>query len=345
VRTAIRRGVAAGLAAATVGFATAPIHAAQSSEAFCRDVTVSVGLLGLESMFGQLCVPQTPTNTVLVLVPGGTYTNTYWDLPSSAGLHSFRTSMNNAGYATLAIDRLGTGRSSKPLSATVTAITQAAAIHQVIGQLRAGRLGTRFGKVIIGGHSIGSAVTLIEAATYRDVNGVLLTGISHYPDLVDTAANVLTALIPAPLDPNLVRRGLDPGYLTTRVGARERAFHWPGAPPPAVMNWDEATKDAFSALEVVDGLGVAVLTPESLLINAPTLIVLSSGDEIFCGPLATNCSSSEALRAQEAPHFTAAAQLETKIFPGGYGHCFNFAPNAREFPPVVADWADRKVGR
>jgi pimeloyl-ACP methyl ester carboxylesterase len=344
VRTAIRRAIATGVAAVAVGFVTAPIHA-QPSAASCRDVRVPVGLLGLDTMFGRLCVPQTATRTVLLLVPGGTYTNGYWDLPSSLGLHSFRAGMNNAGYATLAIDRLGTGRSSKPLSATVTAITQAAAIHQVIGRVRSGGLGTRFDKVVIGGHSLGSAITLIEAATYRDVDGVVLTGISHTPDIVDTTTNVLAGLIPAPLDPRLASRGLDAGYLTTRVGARERAFHWPGIPTPAVLNFDESTKDVFSSLEVVDGLGIAVLTPESLLVNAPTLIVLSSGDEIFCGPLATDCSSSEALRAQEAPHFTAAAQLEAKIFPGGYGHDINYAPNAGEFSSMVTDWANRKVGR
>lgn len=344
MRTAIRRAITVGLTALAVGYSTAPISA-QSSQPSCRDVTVPVGLLGLDTIFGRLCVPETPTRTVLLLVPGGSYTNAYWDLPSSLGLHSFRASMNGAGYATLAIDRLGTGRSSRPLSATVTTLTEAATIHQVIGRLRAGGLGPRFDKVVIGGHSLSSAISLVEAATYHDVDGVLLTGFAHHIDLVDTTTNLLAALIPAPLDPVLAGRGLDVGYVTTRVGTRRLAFHSPGNPTQTVIDYDEATKDVFSGAEAADGIGIAAVLPYSVLINAPTLIVLSSGDEIFCSPLATDCSSSEAFRAQEAPYFSAAAQLEALLFPGGYGHSFTFAPNASEFPTIVAQWANRKVGR
>jgi hypothetical protein len=46
-----------------------------------------------------------------------------------------------AGFATLPIDRLGTGASSHPPVADVTATSGSFALHQVIQQLRAGRAG------------------------------------------------------------------------------------------------------------------------------------------------------------------------------------------------------------
>jgi pimeloyl-ACP methyl ester carboxylesterase len=92
--------------------------------------------------------------------------------------------MNNAGYATVTLDLIGTGQSSKPLSATVTETGQAAAVHQVIQALRSGHLGGEsFDTVVMGGHSLGSTVVLWEAASYHDANTVFLTGFSHYPVL------------------------------------------------------------------------------------------------------------------------------------------------------------------
>jgi hypothetical protein len=47
--------------------------------------------------------------------------------------------MARHGYATFAVDRLGTGQSSKPPSVTLLSSVEAASIHQIVGHLRAGR--------------------------------------------------------------------------------------------------------------------------------------------------------------------------------------------------------------
>lgn len=67
----------------------------------------------------------------------------------------------SVAYATLAVDRLGAGHSSTPPSALLTAITQANAVRQVIQTLR-----PRFSRIVLGGHSLGSAIAVVEAATY-----------------------------------------------------------------------------------------------------------------------------------------------------------------------------------
>lgn len=336
--------IALALAVLVAGNPPAPAPA-RAGGVVCHDVNVAVTVLLLpQTMFGRLCEPATPSRTVLVLVPGATYTGDYWDLPAQLGLYSFRAGMNNDGYATLVVDRLGSGRSSHPLSATLTALVQADAVHQVIQRLRAGTLGSGYDKVIVGGHSLGGGIAVLEAATFQDVDGVLMAAISHHFDAVATA-NLFLTMHPAMLDPQLMLRGYDPGYLTTEAGTRAEDFHAPGIPTIPAINHDESTKDVFSPTEAVDALGVGILTPYSALVTVPVLMAVGSNDELMCGPLppAADCTSAGTVRAQEVPYFSPAAQLEVFQQPG-YGHSFNYAPNANLFQQVVTDWANRKVG-
>jgi pimeloyl-ACP methyl ester carboxylesterase len=281
---------------------------------------------------------------VVVLIPGGTYTGDYWDLPADAGLYSFRAGMNDDGYATMVVDRLGTGRSSRQRSATLTALVQADAVHQVVKGLRAGTFGPGYDKVVIGGHSLGGAVAMLEAATYRDVDGVLIASISHHLDAVDTVADLFLNLRPATTDPLL--RGHDPGFVTTRPGSRAQAFHHPARPTPRAIAHDESTKDVFALTEAADAIGLGILTPYSALVNVPVLLTDSRSAELRCGslPLAADGSSAAAFRAQEAPYFSPKARLETYLLPGDYGHSFNYAPNAADFQHAVTDWANRMIG-
>ena len=148
-----------------------------------------------QTVSGTLCAPP-DANTVQVLVPGGFYNRGYWDISVTPERRSFRRAMNNAGYATLAVDRLGTGRSSKPPSLLLTALTQADAVHQVIQSLRTGGQGPRYGRVIVGGHSLGSAISIIEAAVYRDVDGVLVTSMAHHLNLLGLVP-IFATFVPA----------------------------------------------------------------------------------------------------------------------------------------------------
>jgi pimeloyl-ACP methyl ester carboxylesterase len=298
----------------------------------CQDLRVPVTLAGTpQTMYGRLCVPD-GAKTVQVLIPGGTYNSSYWDIAYGGGNRSYRLGMNKAGIATLAVDRLGTGQSSKPLSVLVTATAQATAVHQVIQTLR-----PRFAKVIVGGHSIGSAMALIEAGLHHDVDGVLVTGLTHKLNVV-TVAPVLANMIPAPLDPQLASRGLDLGYLTTRAGTRYSAFHEPGANVAGAIAEDESTKDVFAATEAVDTLLLTnVVIPFTKLITVPVLMV-EGNDRHYCGPpLGMDCATADALRVAELPYFSASARLSTFIL-DGYGHAINYAPNASVFHQAIATW-------
>lgn len=345
-RATTRRAVATGLAALVTGALLSPAPA--TADATCQHLDIPVSLAGQqETVYGQFCQPGRPASTVLVLVPGATYTSAYWDLPAELGLVSFRAGMNGLGYATLAIDRLGTGRSSKPLSALLTTFTQADVLHQLVGKLRAGEIGPAYQKVIVGGHSLGAAVSIVEAATYHDADAVLAAGIAHQVDPVDSAVDLLAALSPAALDPLLSSRNYDLGYLTTSPGTRTRAFHRPAQPTAAVVAFEESTKDAFATTEAADAIGVAALSPYSLLIDVPVLHALGGRDELYCAPpllVGIDCTSAATVHRDEALYYSPAARLRTYLLPGDYGHSFNFAPNADAFYRTVADWADEMVG-
>jgi pimeloyl-ACP methyl ester carboxylesterase len=315
----------------TAGACLTPIPA--NAAVTCEDVRVPVGVLGTsQSMYGRLCTP-TGATTVQVLIPGGTYNSSYWDIGYEPETRSYRLAMNRAGYATLAVDRLGTGRSSKPLSATVTATAQANAVHQVIKTLK-----PRFSKVIVGGHSIGSAMALIEAGLHHDVDGVLVTGLTHRMNFV-TVVPVLANMIPAPLDQKFFLRTLDVGYLTTSPDTRHRAFHTPGPYVPGAIAWDESNKDVFAATEAVDTILLTnVVIPFTRLIDVPVMMVVGN-DTHFCGqPLGSDCSSAEALRRSEEPYFQERAELSTFVL-NGYGHSINYAPNAPDYHNAVINWA------
>ncbi|MFD4670771.1 alpha/beta hydrolase [Lentzea sp. NPDC058450] len=322
------------LCAAVLLAALIPVPTPASAQTSCEDVytPVQFGLIR-QTMYGRLCVPQ-GAKTLQVLVPGGTYTSGYWDIPVDGDKRSVTRAMNGAGIATMAVDRIGSGKSTKPLSILVDVPNQAQAVHQVIEKLR-----PRFTKVIVGGHSIGSAIAMAEAGTYKDVDGVLVTGMTHQWDYV-RAVPALTNLIPAPLDLKLGLRGLDVGYLTTVAGSRYRMFHAPGPEVAAVTAWDEANKDVVSAGEfVTTALMSNLVLPVSAAIDVPVMTMQTSAD-YFCGtpPLGADCSSAPALVRSEKPFYPSAPRLDGYVV-NGYGHVFNFdTKSADAYHAALVAW-------
>ncbi|MCP3802379.1 alpha/beta hydrolase [Allokutzneria sp. A3M-2-11 16] len=330
------------IVAACLASLLSPVPAAARGEPVCQefDQTVPV-LLGQSRVRGTLCVPGS-TKTVVVMVAGSTYNGTYWDFPYQPEKYNFRRAMNAAGHATVVVDRLGTGGSSVPLGAQLTTFVQAGAVHEVIQSLRAGRIGGRaFGRVILAGHSLGSTVVILESATYRDVDGVVVTGLTHHLNLV-TAVKVVASMYPAALDPQLRGRNHDPTYLTTQPGKRKELFHDPGQVDPGVVAVDERTKDVFAATEAADAVGVAVVLPYSARITAPVLLVLGGSDPLLCGLAATNCTSAQTVLASERPYYAGSPCVSAYLQPGA-GHDVNLHPLAPQYQQRVRTWVDQVV--
>lgn len=339
VRTPLR-SIAASAAAILLCLTPSTAHAEDTAPGRCVSVAIPVPL---GEMAGSLCTPTArATDTVMVLIAGSNYNATYWDFPYAPETYSFRRAMNAAGIATLVVDRLGNGASTRPPSTQVTATVSARALHDIVGSLRAGLAGAPpFGKVITGGHSLSSGIDVLEATTYQDVDGVLLTGFSHALN-VSEVLGVISTYHQAAEDPRFAGRGYDAGYLATRPGTRAASFFAPETADPEVLAVDEANTEVFSPTEYPDGL-TSTLPPMTNFIDVPVLVVNGSLDRLSCGPAYAVCADAETLRATEAPFFGPAARLRTFVLPGS-GHSVNLARNTAEYRAAVVDWV-RSIGQ
>ncbi|WP_143664556.1 alpha/beta hydrolase, partial [Streptomyces sp. NRRL B-24572] len=106
------------------------------------------------------------------------------------------------GHASVTIDRLGYGSSDIPDGFASCSGAHADIAHQVVGQLRAGTytMGARqtpyrFGKVFLAGHSSGALVAETVAASFGDVDGLILTGWAAVGVTGETNRRFLAALL------------------------------------------------------------------------------------------------------------------------------------------------------
>ncbi|HSW65554.1 MAG TPA: alpha/beta fold hydrolase [Bacillota bacterium] len=268
-----------------------------------------------------------------VLTHGSTYTASYWNWPQNPELYSYTDKTLAAGRATVAYDRIGNGKSTRPLLSTeITMASDAYVLHQLVQGLRL--LG--YNQVNSISHSYGSGVGLAEAAAYQDVNRIVLTGYLH------RASNpaVTAGNYPANQDAKFQGLGLDDGYLTSRPGVRGSSFHSPSS-DPAVVAYDELQKDLVSRTGLLDFLGqrgVAAASNVSNKIKVPVLVVNGQQDAIFCyDPANFDCTNAAAVTANEAPFYTAAQSFKVVTVPSS-GHDLTLHPSANDSFNTIDQW-------
>ncbi|MCL2585226.1 MAG: alpha/beta hydrolase [Streptosporangiales bacterium] len=339
-RHAVRLAVFLMILLGTAGAARAQ---AASAGTPCRAVSVPVTVAGgiPETIRGQLCLPAGAT-TVQVLIPGATCSVGYWDFPYEPDRYSYVDALASAGYATLDINTLGVGDSSRPPSALVAIESDASAVHQVIQAARNGAFGPHFPRVIAVGHSMGTAVAWHEAAVYHDIDGLIATGNVHLPS-VTGASQGLADLYPADLDPRFAPDHLDPRYLTTRPGTRGPLFYNEADADPTVIALDERTKDVATYLYAGTYFAEDA-DADTARISVPVLLADGQDDHLMCtGVAVTDCSSSSALLASEAPYYTGTGCLSAYVLPSA-GHDLNLSLNARSFFAEAVRWSDTWIG-
>lgn len=303
------------------------------------DVNVSPDDPTVYSVFGELCSRGSiHQKTIQIALHGATYSHLYWDWPFQPETYSYVRRATAEGYAVLNLDRIGIGQSDRPPAADVTIGANAWVVHQIVQALRGGDLVVpSFGRieaerVVLVGHSLGSVISIQEAATYGDVDGVVLTGVSH---TVTPALNeVFAVLYPANLDPRFP--GVPDGYLTTLPGTRD-VFYYPPSRDPLVLAIDEATKETVTAAELDTAFPGLFLSPG---IHVPVLVIVGDHDRAFCGE--PTCSASGSLAA-EANFFSPDACVETAAIAGA-GHDLNLHFQAPVAYDVVLEWMNRRVG-
>jgi pimeloyl-ACP methyl ester carboxylesterase len=327
------------IATTCIGLVASPQSAHAAS---CEQVKVPVALLPGQPknkvISGTHCTPSSPSivRSVDVLVPGGTYDSLYWDFPFNDGQYSYVKRTLAANRATFSMDRIGSGDSSKPLSAAVTFQSEAYTMHQVIQWLKASR---NYADVTSIGHSVGSVVAIHEAAVYNDVDRLVVTGFLHSPSF-KVITTLGTGFQPAALDPQFAGMGLDPGYVTTIPGQREKAFYSSSA-DRAVIAYDDSHKAIISATSlagvVAHGLAPALLN-NSQNVTVPVLTIAGDQD-ILCGPplIGVDCSSSETMKAYEKNFYSRAASLTASVVPDT-GHNLPLHPSADTSFNTINQW-------
>lgn len=329
--------------AATVLTAT-PTAAAEGPRATtairCSPFTAKVPLTPAaradQRIAGTLCEPRgRRATTAQLLLHGGTYDHTYWTIRGNARGPSYAEAAARAGHAALAVDRLGTGRSSAPHSSRFTEQTHERVVLDMARLLR--ERGHR--KVVLVGNSFGATLARMVAVHHpRAVDGLILTGEGAPPD--EAAFEAMGPLYgTAARQPLLARRGLDDGYLALAPGGKAAWFYDHTTADPRVVLHDELNPEP-DVYPADPGYGDIALNRR---ITVPVLVVVGQNDRLICGASGSDCSGSAALRADAAPLYGPKAELEAIAVPRT-GHVLNLHRTTDQWYGRAQDWVGRRVG-
>lgn len=315
--------------------------AAGASPTVCeeRDVVVTVTARSYR-VHGLLCSrPTRLKNTVQVVMAGATEGGLlYWDFPHADDAeqalqhaYSYVEHITDLGYASFTIDRIGTGDSDRPPAQDVTIQSNADVLHQLVAMLRDGTLG-RFRNVVAVGRSLSGPVAFVEAATYRDLDGIVIQSFRHHQE--PPFAQFAATLVPAQLVPHLA--DTPAGYLTTRAGTRAGFFFTANADPRVVAH-EEANRDTITGGEVATFFPSFDVS-RSIDPGVPVLSVVGELDPLFCTP---GCPrSGEEVQSWPSPACFRSVVIE------GVGHDMNLEPGSSDVVfPVMTDWFDERFGR
>jgi pimeloyl-ACP methyl ester carboxylesterase len=301
------------------------------------NIPVTVTDLGTQTVAGWLAVPDQPhDNSLQLLVHGNSYSHLYWDFPYKPEIYSYVEFALAAGAATLAIDQLGVGESSRPPGDRVTCHALAEAVHGVVQAAKGdGLAGHRFERVALVGHSGGSLTSGLEAATYQDVDAVVLTGMlgPNVSGITDNDPRIAGAFVPAASDPVLAGKpGLeDPSYLTLLPEVRVPLFYRQPPAEPELIALDESLKEIMTTGQSAT-LGTAAEACGQ--IRCPTLVVNGRYDRFFYDPATEDDISANIALAQAA----AADNYTFVPLFDDMGHNLNQHPGAPEVYWAIQQW-------
>jgi pimeloyl-ACP methyl ester carboxylesterase len=227
-----------------------------------------------------LTVPDTLRRPELqVVVHGSGCDHRAFDFPVEPGHYSYVAWAKDHGIATLNLDRIGCGQSTRPPGAETTIEAQASTLHQIIDAAKAGFAGAPpFERIVLVGASLGSVVSGTEAATYGDVDAVVLQ--SYMP--VDGDPEVGDELFDLGFQPALERlpqlRGLiDDGYLATRQLDMGWLYRMENA-DPAMMAIEETISGTTTRAELAGAVSAGPAIRGSAL---PTLVMVGQYDPLM----------------------------------------------------------------
>lgn len=301
---------------------------------------------------GDICEPVRPSATMLLLVAGGGENADYWNMPGLAR-NSLVDAATAAGFATLAIDRIGTGRSTfPPSSKLVTYAAEVSTVHQVATALRtdSSLFGRTWGTIVGIGHSLGSGTVLGVAANHPDdVNALILTG---YGSTVTPQTLQLGKIYQVPAHTmSAAWSGLDDGYVTVIPSAVEKiGLLYGSGTSKAELAAASAHQGTLSESELSTRPQGAAASAQAAQITMPVLIANGQYDRHYCEGNAIDqpvsftpqCESSSAFGAY-AKALLPNACVATSLVPNS-GHAIQEENAAPEANTSYLTWINLTLG-
>ncbi|KAJ3567075.1 hypothetical protein NPX13_g6896 [Xylaria arbuscula] len=234
-----------------------------SFDASALNTVPATGTFNISALY---CEPTTKVRgregTIQYLLHGLLSNKEYWNgidfpEPEFRGQYSWISHAASQGYATLAIDNLGNGKSDRPDPIKIVQTPmQISVVYSILRGIRAGSLPgvPKYDKVIMGTHSYGSVLG-------RLISTIFPTSGADAYIFTATAAN-LTA----------------PAYLSATKNIHEVIYGLDGSFDPKIAEWDAASPHVFGVGEIA-GRGATV--PSNFA--GPVMVISGRQDQIACG--------------------------------------------------------------
>ncbi|KAM3076375.1 hypothetical protein ACMFMG_007195 [Clarireedia jacksonii] len=283
------------------------------------------------------CQPDHPTqnyNAWQFLTHGIGFDRGYWEVPFDNSYSYVDVAVDQYGYSTLAIDRLGIGESSQADPTNVLqAPAELSAIYEVTKMLRAASLPdldiSEPSYIFHVGHSFGSILSYELAAAHPEAtDGLILQGFSLDSSSLPQTIAGFDIQAASTQHMKCCNTQYPEGYLTwANIGANQFAFLAPPYYNPLIGEYTERNKQPFTTGEILTLGSQPSSAPD---FTGPVLVLTGNEDEIFCGG---DCSATDgqgaSIPAGAAAAFPKASKFEAYIQPN-CGHAVNVHYNATE---------------
>lgn len=271
-----------------------------------------------------------------ILVHGAGADHRYWDFPVERHSYSYVEWATARGVATINIDRVGSGLSTRPPGRENTVAAQAQNLSQIVAAAREGLPGApSFSRVVLVGHSLGSVISGYEAATYADVDAVALTGylpVNADGEIEEEFYDAVFMPVSEAM-PHLTGLG-DDDYLVSRPGA-ESLLYRQSKVDPGVVALDQHLQGTLTRGELhgVSSLGTTIRSS-----SIPTLALCGQHDVLlFDGERDADASDAAKRCAALSPE-----NFDYEVVPDA-GHCMNLQRDAHEIFAVLDKWIESQA--
>ncbi len=269
-----------------------------------------------------LTVPADVRGALHILVHGATYNRWYWDPDIALEEHSYVRAAARRGYATVNIDRIGSGRSDHPDGEELSLDLHAATVNSIAHLARAGRLaGLGWDSVVAVGHSVGTYVVMKALNGQHALDAAILTGISHQR----TDADPIGMNIPAVDDRQFAQRNVT-GYFAVPAEVRANFYYLPTTDEKVLLA-DQRHRDVVG---VGDLHGVAGVVGNPCDAAVPVCVAVGTRDWMFAA------ADDPAFRSAETNWYPQAPSVDFLIYPDT-GHNINLH---RAGPGAIGDLLD-----